>query len=97
MNIALSSATNTASGRAAPRCAPLRFAPGCGYAEQVRSLQASGLVERMSSRSTKHHQPNQPLKRTRREASPCFAGLVSARRLAAFRYAASEILGHVIA
>ena len=87
MNITLSSATNTASGRAAPRCAPLRLAPGSEYAELVCSLQASGLERRMSSRSTKHHRPNQPLKRTRRTASPCFAGLVPARRLAAFRSA----------
>ena len=87
MNLALPSATNTASGRPAPRCAPLRLAPGCEYAEQVWSMQASGLAGRMNLRSTKHHQPNQPLKRTRRTASPYFAGLVPARRLAAFRSA----------
>jgi len=86
MNIALASATNTASGRPAPRCAPLRLAPGCEYAEYVWSMQASGLAGRMNLRSTKHHRPNQPLKRTRRTASPCFAGLVPARRLAAFRW-----------
>ena len=87
MNIVLVSAWNLASVHAAPRCAPLRLAPGCAYAEQVGSGQASGLVGRMSSRSIQHHRPNQPLKGTRREASSCFAGIVPARPLAAFRSA----------
>ena len=37
-------------------------------------------VGRMNSRSTEHRRPNPPLHRTRGEALPSFAGMVSARR-----------------
>jgi hypothetical protein len=87
MDTRLSGVWDVASDRAAPHCVPLRLAPGRGYAEQVWSMQASEMVGRMSFRSTEHHRPNQPLKRTRRTAESCFAGLVSARRLAASRSA----------
>ena len=41
---------------------------------------ASVFVERMNSRCTEHRRPNPPLRRTRGEALPSFAGMVSARR-----------------
>jgi len=94
MNLARSSVCEVACDRAAPRCAPLRLAPGHRDAVRVWSLQASGLVARMNLRSTKHHRPNQPLKRTRRTEKSCFAEVFSARRLAALGYAA---LGRAVA
>ena len=64
MNVAPSGVWNTTSVRAAPRRAPLRLAPGCGYAEQVWSLQAFALVGRRTFRSPMHHRPNNRLKRS---------------------------------
>ena len=69
-----------ASDQAAPRCVLLRSVPGSGYAMRVRSMRASGIVVRESLCCSLHPKPNQLLHRTRGAASPCFAGLVSARR-----------------
>jgi hypothetical protein len=79
MDTRLSGVWDVASDRAAPRCVPLRLAPGRGYAEHVWLMQAFEMVGRMSFRSTEHHRSNQPLKRTRRTADSCSAGLASAR------------------
>ena len=64
MNVALSSACEVGSDHAAPRCASLRLAPGIRYAERVWSMQAFGLVGRMSHRSTEHRRPNPPFNRS---------------------------------
>ena len=82
MNIALIGARNVASVHAAPRCAPFRSAPGCGYAEQVWSMQAFGFVGCRSSRLTNHHRPNPSLNRTRRKQRRSLLAWVPARRLA---------------
>ena len=64
MNIALSSPGEVAFDHAAPRCAPLRLALGRAHVEGVWPMLTSGLVGRMSFRSTDHHQPNPPFNRS---------------------------------
>ena len=64
MKLALFSACDVASDRAAPRSASLRSPPGNWYAESVLSMQAFCVVGRMIHRSTLHHRPNPSLERS---------------------------------
>ena len=63
MNLALFAVGDVAFVQGVPRCTPLRLAPGCGYAEQVWSMQASGFAGRMGFCPSTPHRPNQPLNR----------------------------------
>ena len=64
MSVTLFRAWEVGSDQAAPRCAPLRSAPGRAYAARVCTMQASGPVGRMSYGSTLHCRPNPPFNRS---------------------------------
>ena len=64
MSVSPAKAGAVGSNQGAPRCAPLRLAPGRRYAERVCTMQASGSVGRISYRSTLHRRPNQPFNRS---------------------------------
>ena len=64
MNGTLFKVCEVGCDQGAPRSAPLRLAPGIGYANRIGSMQASGLVGRMSLRCTLHRRPNPPFNRS---------------------------------
>jgi hypothetical protein len=81
MSRALVGTCDVASDSAAPRCAPLRSAPGQRYATCAWSMQAFGVVGRVSHRSPLHHRPNPVFNRTRRKQRYSLLAFVLARWL----------------